>query len=144
MKTQLAGAAVLSAILVAGVWSFLDDNSITVDPDSKDVKALVTAQTDGDVSPYNVYKKDRSDGGLTFVAYKKLADAGEQLVFIDHSPCRKRPLGTPISKCPSVYWDGGSPKDYSDTGNVMQPNIWIDNGGCVEVACVIMSGEAAP
>lgn len=55
-------------------------------------------------------------------------------------PCRRRDGGD-LPNCHSVFWDGGSATDYSDTGNVMQPGAFVDPGGCEAVECAVMAGD---
>ncbi len=59
------------------------------------------------------------------------------------SPCRARPHGVAIEKCQRVCAMGPSgkimePPCASGDDVVMQKGQWIDNGGCVEVACSVM------
>ncbi len=57
------------------------------------------------------------------------------------SPCRARPAGVAVEKCQRVCTMGplGKPMQppcASGDDVVMQAGQWIDNGGCVEAACV--------
>lgn len=92
---------------------------------------------------------DAKDAGvrLNFCVYKdaaiyKVIDEDGDTFKLDHSPCRKRPKGASRNSCLSLLADAGT-RDQGDE-NVMQDGEWVDNGGCVEVACVIFYGDSAP
>jgi len=134
-KTELAGAALLVALAVGGVAAIVE--GVSADPLPKDVKTLTQATVDGEITGSNVYRVERPDGGVVYLA--QLKDGGGQ--FLDHSPCAKRPTGVKATDCQRKMPDGGIVEQGDE--NVMQAGQW-QGPGCVEVACVIVSGDPDP
>lgn len=154
-RTQaLAGAALLAALAVGAA---VLDADTKADPEQKDVKTFADARDAGEAPDYAVYKADRSDGGVVYYGVSivlidagsdvlRLADGGqavfardprrvEKTVFIDGSPCRRRPVKSAPGSCSLRLSDGGE-RDFGDD-NTMQAGQWIDHGGCVETPCAV-------
>lgn len=113
----------------------------TVDPSAIAPVPLASATAQGFVALANIYGVPTIDGGRAFVAIMRQADGGTRAVWVDSSPCAKRPTGIPAGQCLSRLTDGGT-REQGDE-NVMQANGWV-GVGCRPVACAIFAGDSAP
>ncbi len=135
MNPKLAGTIMVGVLAAATIVAVIAKS------DTK-TQTLSWALDAGMVTPTSVYAE-----GASWKSVLANPDGGADIVtYLDHSPCRARPKGVAVTLCSRVCLTGkeephGQPeKGPCDPGmgNVMSWGQWVDNGGCVEVACVEM------
>lgn len=157
---KLALAAAAAVLVVAGAGVFMSADNKDFDPTKQtpeDAALLAKAQpldagldvavASGRVKPSEVFALKQANDSTVFASVSVDATGAEVVTTLPDSPCRARPPGVAVSLCSKVCKVGPhgekAPAGPCDSGdNVrMLPGDFVDNGGCVPVACTVVFGR---